>query len=226
MTNNQPTEFKPIFYARFPMQALSPAGMDSLLANGYYRNGMDACAASVRYMVKSWASAVMLRVRLRDFVWKKRLRKLLRNNGERFSHQFRQFQPTPEKEVLWQRFKSGVHGWQTVPTLEHHLLRGQPATTFNTWELCVYEGGKLVAISVFDRGERSICSLEAAYDANFRKHSLGLYTMLLEIEHSIGEGLECYYPGFFPKDNPMFDYKLRPGNIEFFRVETAEWLPL
>lgn len=226
MTNDQPTDFKPAFYAKYPVQSLSPSSMDELLANGYYRNGLDACAGSVRYMGGSWASALMLRVRLRDFEWKKRLRKLLRNNAEKFQFQFQLFQPTPEKEALWQQFKSGVHGWQHIPSLETHLLRGQPATSFNTWELGVYEGTKLVAISIFDRGERSISSLEAAYDTAYRKFSLGVYTMLLEIEFCQNEGFDFYYPGFFPKDNPMFEYKLRPGNIEFFRVETRKWLPL
>ncbi|MBK9013017.1 MAG: hypothetical protein IPM82_02450 [Saprospiraceae bacterium] len=226
MTDNNSTEFKPSFYARVPVQQLTPQEMDSLLANGYYRNGLDACANSVRFMGNAWVSAVMLRVRLSDFVWKKRLRKLLRSNGEKFSFQFQPFEPTAEKEVLWQQFKRDVHGWANVPKLEMHLLRGQPATSFNTWELCVFFESKLVAISVFDRGERGITSLEAAYDTAFNKHSLGVYTMLLEIEHCIEHRLDFYYPGFFPKGDPMFDYKLRPGNLEFFRVESAEWLPL
>ncbi len=225
MTDDQPTDFKPAFYARTLMQALSLQQMDKLLANGYYRNGLDACASSVRFMGRSWVSAVMLRVRLTDFVWKKRLRKLLRNNGEVFSFKFQPFSPTAEKEAIWQQFKSGVHGWQTIPTLEAHLLRGQPASSFNTWELLVYDGAKLAAFSIFDRGEESICSLEAAYDTAYRKYSPGLYTMLLEIEFCLEEGLAFYYPGFYPKGVPMFSYKLRPGYLEFFRVETAEWLP-
>ncbi len=212
MTDNNSTEFKPSFYARVPVQQLTPQEMDSLLTNGYYRNGLDACANSVRFMGNAWVSAVMLRVRLSDFVWKKRLRKLLRSNGEKFSFHFQLFESSVEKEALWQQFKQGVHGWAIVPKLEMHLLRGQPATSFNTWELCVFFESKLVAISVFDRGERGITSLEAAYDTAFNKYSLGVYTMLLEIEHCIEHGIDFYYPGFFPKGDPMFDYKLRqPG---------------
>ena len=225
MTGNNSTDFKPSFYARFPVQQLAPQEMDSLLANGYYRNGPDACANSVRFMGRAWVSAVMLRVRLSDFVWKKRLRKLLRSNGEKFSFHFQPFEPSVEMEALWQKYKREVHGWANVPKLEMHLLRGQPAASFNTWELCVFFESRLVAFSVFDRGERSIASLEAAYDSSLNKNSLGVYTMLLEIEHCIEQGLDFYYPGFFPKGDPMFDYKLRPGNLEFFRVETAEWLP-
>ncbi|GEM_PF-2146158 len=225
-TDTNRTKFKPAFYARIPVERLSPQEMDALLANGYYRNGLDACANSVRFMGQAWVSAVMLRVRLTDFVWKKRLRKLLRNNNENFSFHIQPFVPTAAKESLWQQYKLGVHDWANVPTLEAHLLRGQPAANFNTWELCVYAGERLLAFSVFDRGARSITSLEAAYDVAFSKYSLGVYTMLLEIGHCIELELDYYYPGFYPNGDPMFAYKLRPGNLEFFRVESAEWLPL
>ncbi len=219
-------EFRPAHYARLLAERLSLTQMDELLANGYYRNGLDICANSVRMMKMDWVSAVMLRVRLADFVWKKRLRKLLRSNDLKFQIECRPFLPTLEMEALWQRYKNDVHGWRNVPTLAKHILRGQTADDFNTWQLCVYSGGKLVAFSLFDRGLRSIASLEAAYNPDFSQHSLGIYTMLLEIAWCQAHGLEFYYPGFFPKNDPMFDYKLRPGNVEYFQVESAKWQPI
>jgi arginine-tRNA-protein transferase len=220
------TEFKPAYYAKVPVPQLSPLELDTLFANGYYRNGKDAHASSIRLMNRDWVSTVMLRVRLSDFVWKKRLRKLLRTNSGLFSHSIRPFVPDEATEALWQRFKTGVHNWPSVPRLDHHLLRGQPAANFHTHQLSVFDGEKLVGFSTFDRGVASITSMEAAYDADYRKHSLGLYTMLLEIAWCQAQGMTYYYPGFFPKDDPMFSYKLRPGNLEFFRVATAEWLPM
>ncbi|MBI1223788.1 MAG: hypothetical protein GC192_01010 [Bacteroidetes bacterium] len=226
MPNSITKIFHPAYYARTTVGGVTLGQMDALLANGYYRNGVDICAASVRSMGNIWVSAVMLRVRLSDFVWKKRLRKLLRTNSGKFDFEFRPFQPTTEMETLWQQYKDKVHGWHSVPSLAQHILRGKTADDFNTWQLCVFSQGKLVAFSVFDRGLHSIASLEAAYDTEFSKYSLGVYTMLLEITWCQGHGLDYYYPGFYPENDPMFDYKLRPGNIEFFRVENGAWLPI
>lgn len=225
-TTKKSTEFKPAYYARVPVQQLSPQEMDSLLVNGYYRNGLDACASSIRFMGKVWVPAVMLRVRLQDFTWKKRLRKLMRANAQLFRYEIKPFETDEATETLWQRFKKNVHKWSNVPRIDFHLLRVQPSNNFFTYQLSVFDREKLVGFSTFDRGERSINSMEAAYDPDYRKHSLGLYTMLLEIEWCLAQGMSYYYPGFFPKEDPMFSYKLRPGNIEFFRVATAEWLPI
>jgi len=219
-------EFKPAYYAKIALPPLLPQEMDVLLANGYYRNGLHAVANSVRTLNHVWISTVMLRVRLRDFVWKKRLRKLLRTNNERFRHEIKSFVSDEKTEVVWRNFKHGIHQWNSVPLLEPHILRGESADRFNTFQISVFDGDKLVGFSIFDLGKGSLSSLEAAYDAEYRKHSIGIYTMLLEIEHCQSLGLDYYYPGFYTKDDPMFAYKLRPGNVEFFQVENAAWLPI
>lgn len=220
------TEFPPLFHARYPVERLGPRQIDEMLANGWFRNGLEVYISSVRFMgAAGWNSSLMLRVPLGDFSWKKRLAKLLRRNGERFRFEIRPFSQTPDKEALWQNFKRKIHRWQFIPPLHAHLLRGQPAENFNTWELCVYLEKRLVAFSVFDQGIQSIASLEAAYDPAFSKYSLGIYTMLLEIDFGIREGFSFYYSGFLPRGDAMFEYKLRPGGVEFFRLGEQKWLP-
>lgn len=226
MKTNQFKEFEPIFYAKYRVEGLLPNQLDGLLANGWARNNQWVYSSPVRFMGDGWRSSVMLRLPLAGFTWKKRLRKLLRQNGERYTWAVRPFRQTAEKEVLWQHFKSTVHHWKYVPNLSVHIFLDASPADFNTWELEVYHQGKLVAFSIFDLGAQSIASLEAAYDTGHSKHSLGLYTMLLEIEHGQSLGLGHYYPGFFPRGVAMFDYKLRPGGMEFFRYEEKKWLPV
>ena len=167
----------------------------------------------------------MLRIRLKDFKWKKRLAKLYRQNMDRFEVKVRSFQPRPEIERLWQNFKLKVHGWDKVPDLSSHLLNGNPSSHFSTWEVAIYCGDKLVAFSIFDRGQKSIGSLEAAYDVGYSKFSLGVFTMQVELIYCMEVGLDYYYPGFYPKGVSMFDYKLRPGQVEFFRQRATKWIP-
>jgi leucyl-tRNA---protein transferase len=218
--------FLSAFYARFHVDKLSPQEMDEALAAGYFRNGIEFCSISARHVNSKWASSVMLRLPIEGYLFKKRHRKILKTNNLRFTHQVGPFVYTPEKEALWQRFKTTVHKWGIVAQLENHLLRGNPATNYRMYDLCVYDQGKLVAFTAFDLGANSLASLEAAYDPEYADFSLGFYTMLLEIQYCQQHQLAFYYPGFYPRDISMFNYKLRPGGMTFFRLKTREWLPI
>ena len=167
----------------------------------------------------------MLRIALHHFTWKKRLRKILRKNSSRFEVKIRPFVPRSEVEDLWQSFKTKVHHWKEVPNLANHLYNGLETSSFHTHEVAVYDQGELVAFSLFDRGHRSIASLEAAYDQRYKKYSLGLFTMLAELEYCMDQAMDYYYPGFYAKDSSMFEYKLRPGNVEFYCYRMSKWKP-
>ncbi|HFA48399.1 MAG TPA: GNAT family N-acetyltransferase [Bacteroidetes bacterium] len=225
ITINPGLNFRPVFFARYPVERLSPAQVDALLANGWFRTGLHVQSTLGRFVDQSWKPCLMLRISLKTLSWKKKLRKIMRRNGEMFEVKIRPFAPSAEVERLWQDFKTGVHKWKNVPNLSLHLFRGREPSAFNSWEVCIYKNGKLVAFSVFDKGGRSIAGLEAAYDVAYRKYSLGIYTMLVEMELGMEEGLSYYYPGFYPKDSPMFGYKMRTGNVEFYRLRENTWLP-
>ncbi|MEK7256896.1 MAG: GNAT family N-acetyltransferase [Bacteroidota bacterium] len=218
--------FPPAFYARFPVERLTPEQTDELLENGWFRHNTLVSTFAIKNMDNTLRSTVMLRLPLQNFTWKQRLRKLMRRNEQAFSVKIQPCQFTEEKDLLWQKFKQEVHRWSGVFTLDKHLMAGFPAENFNTWEVSVRYEGRLVAFSVFDLGRRSLGSLEAAYDPAFSKYSLGLWTMLLEIDFAQRQGLEFFYPGFLPKDLPMFNYKLRPGGLQFYRFLEKRWLPL
>lgn len=218
--------FPVLFYARFQVWRMSPVDIDRMLENGWFRNDRHVQMTQGRFVDHIWKSAVMLRIPLEQFQFKKRLRKRLRQNNELFDVRIRPFVPRKEMEELWSRFKLTKHQWKKVPLLTHHLFKGLHYRSFHTYEVSVYDGDRLIAFSLFDRGNSSLASLEAAYDLNYARHSLGLYTMLLEIEYGKNEHLSHYYPGFYPKDTPMFDYKLRPGHLQFFSVRKSSWLPM
>jgi arginine-tRNA-protein transferase len=217
-------KFPPAFYRRYLVGGLSPTDIDEMLGNGWFRNDMMVCSMSIKPWQGGWCSSLMLRIPLRGFTWKKRLRKVLRRNRELFSVQIQPFVTSAAKEKLWQKFKTKVHGWGFVPPLAKHLFKEKTATDFQTWEVNVFYRGSLVAFSVFDRGATSLASLEAAYDPDFSRYSLGMYTMLMEIEFASTEGMAFYYPGFIPKGESMFEYKLRPGNVQFFRLREQQWV--
>ena len=178
--NNAGIVFPPVFFANYQVKGLTRKQIDELLSNGWFRNDLHVQATQCRFVESSWRPCVMLRIPLANFQWKKRLRKVMRRNNTNFTCKIRPFAPREEMEELWQRFKQQVHQWNLVPSLARHLFRDVNPERFHTWEISVYENDKLIAFSLFDRGLESIASLEAAYDPDYARFSLGLFTMLLE----------------------------------------------
>lgn len=217
------SRFPKIFFGRYQVWGLSENEIDEMLANGWFRNDRHVMTSLGRYVEQQWQPILMLRVFLQGFVWKKRLRKNIRKNSELFEVKIRPFVPRMEIERVWQSFKRKVHGWEIVPDLSIHLFKGLEASLFQTSEISVYKGSQLVAFCLFDKGKSSIASLEAAYDPKYTKFSLGLFTMLLEIDYCLKEKMDYYYPGFYAKNSSMFNYKLRPGNIQYYNYRLSKW---
>ena len=79
---------------------------------------------------------------------------------------------------------------------------------FDTREVRVWNGDRLVAFSWFDLGRESVQSLIGVYEPSMARQSLGFYTMLLEVQHALEQGLRFHYPGYvLPGDPAMLSTK-------------------
>ena len=77
------------------------------------------------------------------------------------------------------------------------FLSSEPATVpCDCVECRVYDGHTLVALSVLDLGAGATSSVYGVFDPAFSGRSLGIYTMLKEIEFSQARGCNFYYPGY------------------------------
>lgn len=81
-------------------------------------------------------------------------------------------------------------------------------------EICVYENGKLLAASFLDIAETATSGIYAVFDPKASPRSLGIFTMLKEIEFSIESGKTFYYQGYCYDGESFYDYKKRFGTIE------------
>ena len=81
-------------------------------------------------------------------------------------------------------------------------------------------------MSVFDIGATALQSIIGMYDPDYEEDSLGVYTMLLEVEWAIEQGYELYYIGYFTPGFSTFDYKLRLQNIQFFNPDSQQWFAI
>ncbi|MEM8908843.1 MAG: hypothetical protein AAGD05_13435, partial [Bacteroidota bacterium] len=96
---------------------------------------------------------------------------------------------------------------------------------YDTWEICIYDKHRLVAVSFFDNGSNSIASIMGLFDPAYSKYSLGFHTMLLEIIVGLQNNKQYYYPGYVVPGYQRFDYKLRIGEVDYYNNRTQRWEP-
>ena len=206
----------------FPRK-LSRSRYDQYLASGWFRGSVMLYKMDLLCIDDEVYSVVNIRLDIEEFRLRKSQRKLLKKAEQKFHITYGIASPTPAKERLYQlhkhRFKGFIHG-----TLEEYLNAGFESTVFDTREVCVYDGERLVAVSYFDLGDRGMASLLGLYDEEYKSWSLGKVTMLKEIEFGLDTGKKWYYPGYVLDLPTNFDYKLELGNMEYY-TPSRRWMP-
>jgi arginine-tRNA-protein transferase len=205
---------------------IPPEQLDAYLSSGWRPAGQAVYTADfLRTDDDEIFGCIQVRLPLADFTFKKRHGKIIRRNAARFRFTCKKaYLPDGELLDLNRRYMlenpdrsredlllhvTGEHGWQALDT---RIIR-------------VYDKDKLVAFSYFDLGRETAYTKAGIYDPEYARFSLGIYTMLLEIDWLRRQGVKYYHPGYVVPRYPLFDYKLQFGNMEFRRVLTGEWLP-
>lgn len=198
--------------------------LDDYLARGWYRMGQSIFTTHFLCFSEKLYSAIWVRLVMPDHVYRKGQRKLMKRNAERFHIEYAPFEITPEKEALYQKYKQHFHGY-IARSLRDSLLDGDDENTFHTIETQIYDGDHLVGLSFFDIGQDSAASILGIYDPEYQEHSLGYYTMLLEMEYCRSHEITYFYPGYVVPGYDRFDYKLRIGEVEYLSLATNHWEP-
>ncbi len=203
---------------------LSPRSLDDYLAKGWFRMGQMIFTCHYIFFKGQVYTPVWIRLDLTNYTFRKGLRKLLRKNGSQFSIVTRKARFDAEKEALYQKHRTRFEGYVSG-TLKESLLDKHSDNIYDTMETLVYDGDRLVALSFFDLGDESMASIMGLFDPDYHKHSLGFYTMLLEIEFGIRTKRKFYYPGYVVEGYDAFDYKLRIGETDFYDLWSNTWKP-
>jgi len=201
---------------------LSSKRYDQFLASGWFRGSVMLYKMDVLCMEDCLFSVVNIRLNIREHESSKSLRKLLSKNLKKFRVEIGNVSLNKESEQLYDKHKIKFKGF-VHRTLRDYLYSGLPNTVFNTQEIKVYDGGKLIACSYFDVGEKSIASLLGLYDFDYSSHSLGMFTMLLELDYAKKIAAKWYYPGYILHESDQFNYKLRLGNFQYYN-ENKRWV--
>lgn len=212
-----------IFQQHFP-QSLTHNRLDRYLADGWFRCQDFLYRSQLVSFEGDLFSVVNIRLPLDTYIPRKSMRRVMRRNERELRFEFGNVVLTPAKERLYQEHKDRFKG-RILPSLRDYLFGESHLPLFDTRELSVYDGDKLVAVSFFDQGQDSIASLLGLYDQGYKRNSLGSYTMLLEIEYAKQAGKSYYYPGYTVDESDIFDYKLQLGPMEYYDWHGC-WCPL
>ena len=193
---------------------------DALLASGWFRGTGVLYRSELVCMDAQIYSVQNIRLALEDLSLSKKHRRLLRRNDDLFTITFGSPSVNDEKEELYRqqskRFKAFVHS-----SLYEIIFNGFAYSEFETHELCVYHGSRLIAVSYFDTGDSALAGIMCLYDQAYAKSSLGIYTMLKEAEFAREKGLQYYYPGYVLDRPSSFDYKLTIGDCEWLGTDRS-----
>ena len=212
------------FEYHFPDKVVSYKQLDKLLATGYFRTGNYLMRTRVLFFNNEILNTLHVRFQLSDYLFSKSLQKLLHKNKQRFTYTIQPFSITIEKENLYRKHRTRFKG-HVSPSLSGYMFDNYHSNIFNTYEINVFDGEQLVAFSFFDVGHKSIASILGIFNQEYEKFSLGIYTMLLEIEYAKNLQFKYYYPGYVAYEPSQFNYKLRLAKkIQFFDWFTKRWL--
>lgn len=205
-----------IINEEFYAETVEPGMLDMLLADAWRHFGTHFFRYNFGVFECEIRRVIPLRIRVQDFGPSKSQRRVLRRNAD-LQTEFRPSNITSETVDLFehhkQRFKRGV------PTSIYDFLSRDPVSSPTSgFEVTVHREDKLLAASFFDIGRASISSIYAIFDPDESSRSLGIFTMLKEIEYAIANGKKYYYPGYAYEGESYYDYKKR-----FTATEVFDW---
>ncbi len=203
--------------------ALHPGELDAFLARGWYRIGQTLMTCRVVVFDGVLRSAVWTRIDIDSYTPRRGLRKLLSRSRRRFRIEVGAVTLDDVHEALYQRYRGVARGERSA-TLVDFLYGDTDRDVFETLEVRIWDGDRLVAFSWFDTGEDSLQSLIGVYEPDLKRHSLGFTTMLVEIEWGKANGKLWFYPGYVLPGESAMDYKLRLGQVEALDSR-GEWRP-
>lgn len=200
--------------------------LDRYLERGWFRMGQTIFSTSFLNFKSHFYNAVWLRIPLSRFLPGSTQKKIFRRNTK-FKIVFQKADITPEKEALFSCYKQNV-SFEASASVRTLLYGRSVHNIYNTQEVNIYDGDRLIAAGFFDVGKNTAAGISSFYDPEYKKYSLGRYLIYLKLEYCRSMGIDYFYPGYFVPGYPLFDYKLDVGgpSVEYLEFSSSTWKPI
>ncbi len=214
----------PLINQAFTCGSVPPDMMDRLWASGWRHFGDSFFRYSLSVDDEAVRTITPLRVDLERFTLSKSQRRVLRKN-DALRCEFLPAALTPDAQAMFQRHKERFKS--NVPEELGVFLSPRPATIpCPCVMLCVYLDTVLVAVSYLDVGATSTSAVYGMFEPEHAWRSLGIYTLLREIEFTQARGCRYYYPGYATLEPSPYDYKKQLHALEALDWADEDWRPL
>jgi arginyl-tRNA--protein-N-Asp/Glu arginylyltransferase len=157
------------------------------------------------------SEGIPVRIRLKDFSLSNQQRRTLRKNTD-LRIEIKDLEITKKECDLFENYKprlrkGGLESiFEIVPEASSNKIK-----TFT-----VTEGDRLIAASFLVVGNTATYSMFAMFEPSIRWRSLGILTILKEVEYSTAAGKELYYLAQTYEEPSYYDYKKRFHGLEAF----------
>ncbi|PXF32298.1 arginyl-tRNA-protein transferase [Pokkaliibacter plantistimulans] len=175
-----------------------------------YRPHCDHCSA-----------CISVRVPASEFNPTKRQRRVYRKNSG-LTARVLNAQYSEEHYLLYQNYINGKHadGDMYPPSVEQYrsfLVDGRPETQFVEFR----QGEQLIMVSVVDKLDHGLSAIYTFYDPE-SKASLGVYSILWQIERAKALNMPYVYLGYWIKSCRKMSYKLEYRPLQL--LLDGQWL--
>ena len=189
---------------RWPRVRLDGNDFDALLAEGDRRAG----PVLYRTQCPSCSACEPLRIPVDRFTPTKSQRRVWKQNERDVQVEIGAPIASPDRVVLYNRHRDerGLARSETpINAAEYHLQYVESCV--ETREIRYLLDGQLVAVSILDVGEHSASSVYHYFDPSFSRRSLGVYSVMKEIELCRSWNMDWYYLGLWVGECTSLAYK-------------------
>ncbi len=211
-------------FEEYYFDSVSGENLDILFEHGFRHFGIHFYRYSHGFLNEAQVTVLPLRIQLSNFILSKSQKKILRKN-DKFKFIIRDCFINTEKLDLFEKHKMRFK--DNIPESIYNFIypTNPHCVPCEMKEISVYDSERLIAVSFLDIGKISTSSIYGMFHPEYSEFSLGIYTMLLEIQFSLEHNKKLYYPGYAYREPSFYDYKKKFIGLESFYWESYSWLP-
>ena len=189
---------------RRPLESLQPAAFDARLAAGDRRTG----AFLYNTHCENCTACEAIRVPVADFRMSRSQRRVWRKGQTHITTTTGPPLVTPDRVALFNRhrFERGLAKHERAIdsfSYEHFLVD----SCCETRELRYFDDGRLVGIAICDIGHSATSAVYTFFDPEYREVSIGVYSVLKQLEVCREENKQWLYLGYYVAESPHMKYK-------------------
>lgn len=204
----------------FHAPEVSAEQMDEFWALGWRHFGMEFFRYSAMPTSHGeWMVIQPLRVSIHDLTLTKSQRRVLRKNAD-LRCEWVPADLAPEVMAMFERHKGRFK--ENVPDALSVFFSERPdSVPCECLCLRVWKGERLIAVSFMDIGARATSSVYGVFEPDESDRSLGIFTMLKEIEWTKANHRLFYYPGYATREPSHYDYKKQFLGLQYLNWNTG-----